>query len=135
MRNYFFYIALFLTVLITVGSLISTKNGIDVKVHYFDKIIHMSAYFLLALSWLLGSVKKTEKLKYAITVAFSVVFYGIIIEVLQSAITSGRQADIYDVVANLIGVFGALLVFREVFVKNIYEKNNIFAKVVLKLLN
>lgn len=122
MRNYFLYIALFLTILITVGSLIPPKNLVQVKVPSFDKIVHMGAYFLLALSWLIGSVKKQNKLIHAIAVAFLVVVYGIIIEALQLTITNARQGDMYDVIANSIGVLAALLFFTKVLKKNLINK-------------
>lgn len=122
MRNYFLYIALFLTILITVGSLIPPKNLVQVKVPSFDKIVHMGAYFLLALSWLIGSVKKQNKLIHAIAVAFLVVIYGIIIEALQLTITNARQGDMYDVIANSIGVLAALLFFTKVLKKNLINK-------------
>ncbi|SNR37088.1 VanZ like family protein [Lutibacter agarilyticus] len=116
-RNYFIYIGLFLTVLITVGSLIPPKKVVEVKVPSFDKVIHFGAYFLLALSWLLASAKKSKDVKYALTVAFLVVVYGIIIEGLQATLTTVRQADIYDILANFTGVLVALLVFSKVLQK------------------
>ena len=116
-RNYFIYIALFFTVLITVGSLIPPKNIVQVKVPSFDKVIHLCAYFVLALSWLLAYSKKSYNVKHHLTVAFLVVVYGIIIEVLQGTITSVRQADVYDMIANFMGVLFALLVFKKVLQK------------------
>lgn len=116
-RNYFKYIALFLTVLITVGSLASTKDTVEVKVLFFDKIVHIGAYFLLSLSWLLAFIEKSKHLKYALAIAFLVVVYGIIIEALQDAITLAREADMYDVLANFIGVLTAFLVFNKVLQK------------------
>lgn len=136
-RNYFIYIALFLTVLITFGSLSSVSSAGVIKIHFSDKIIHTSAYLLLTLAWLfsLKISKNVKSLWSFITIAFIVFVYGILIEVLQGAITNTRQADIYDILANFIGVLVALLVFVKVFQKKTNEINNILAKVVLKLLN
>lgn len=120
-RNYFIYIAVFLTVLITVGSLIPPKEVVEVKVPSFDKVIHFGAYFLLALSWLLSFIKKSKEATYAYIIVFLVGVYGIIIEGLQATITTVRQADIYDIIANFTGVLVALLIFSKVLQK-IYVK-------------
>ena len=74
---------------------------------------------MLALTWLLSFPESRNKknLKYAI--AFGCVFYGIIIEVLQTTLTTYRTASFLDVVANTVGVFLALLIF-----KSIYKKIN-----------
>ncbi len=120
-RNYFIYLGLFLTILITVGSLIPPKKVVEVNVPSFDKVIHFGSYFLLALSWLLASAKKYKEIKYTLTIAFSVGVYGIIIEGLQATLTTVRQADIYDIIANFTGVLVALLVFSKVSQK-IYVK-------------
>ncbi|MFD1293208.1 VanZ family protein [Lutibacter holmesii] len=134
-RNYFFYIALFFTVFITVGSLTSIPNAGVPKLTYFDKIVHTSAYFLLTTSWLIGVKISRTSLKNAFSIAFLVFVYGIIIEVLQGAITNQRQADIYDVLANFIGVSTAFIVFVYFLQKKLNEIKNILAKVILKLLN
>ena len=134
-RNYFIYIALFLTVLITVGSLISLRNVSVVHVSNSDKFVHVVAYFLLTVSWLLSAGNKIKYLWHVIAIVFLVFVYGIIIEVLQGAITNVRQADIYDVLANSTGILAALIIFLKVLQKKINEINNIIAKVVLKLLN
>ena len=113
----------------------SMPNVGVIKVSNSDKVIHVSAYFLLTLSWLLSAGSKIKSLKYAIAIAFLVFVYGIIIEVLQGAITNVRQADIYDVLANFTGISIGLIIFIKVLQKKINEINNILAKVVLKLLN
>lgn len=66
---------------------------------------------MLALSWLLAYSKKN---KDSLVIAFLVIMYGIIIEGLQSTLTNVRQADFYDIIANITGVLGALLVFSKV---------------------
>ena len=136
-RNYFTYIALFLTVLITVGSLIKVPSVGVIEINFSDKIIHIIAYFLLVLSWLLSVCVngKVKSLWGFIKIAFIVFVYGIVIETMQTVITSTRQADIYDVLANFTGILLALFVFVKILQKKTHEINNILAKVVLKLLN
>ena len=117
MRNFFIYIAIVLTIAVTLGSLVSFE---DVKVmpeQYSDKSIHTFAYGLLALSWLLTYKQKAKELKYGILISGVVFFYGIVIEVLQGVITNNRQSDLYDILANLIGIFISFVLFNIIFQK------------------
>lgn len=116
-RKIILYSAIFLTIAIAVGSLISIKNVVETKVHNFDKIIHFGAYFVLALSWLLSFKINEESKKTTLLIAFLVFVYGIIIEVLQGTLTDYRQVDIYDIIANFIGIVVAFLFFSLVFQK------------------
>lgn len=118
MRNYFFYLSLLLTTAITVGSLISLKNGLGVGVQISDKILHAFGYCVLTISWLLTFRPKTYLWKSIILVTLVVFIYGIIIEVLQGVFTYNRQADIYDVFANFSGITIATLLFAFVLKKN-----------------
>jgi len=117
-RNYFFYVSVFITTAITVGSLIPLKNGLGIGVQVSDKILHASGYFLLTISWLLTLRPKTYLWKSIILVTLTVFIYGIIIEILQGVFTYNRQADIYDVFANLSGITIAMLFFAFVLKKN-----------------
>jgi len=117
-RNYFFYIALFFTIAIAVGSLISLKSGLGIGMQVSDKILHATAYSLLTISWLLTYVLKSGSLKSIMLVASAVFIYGIIIEILQGALTNYRQADLYDVFANFSGIAVGTLFFVTVLKKN-----------------
>ncbi|NEW78720.1 MAG: hypothetical protein GZ086_04700 [Gelidibacter sp.] len=117
-RNYFFYVALLLTIAITVGSLISFKNGLGIGVLVSDKILHASGYFILTLSWLLAYGVKSSPMKSTILIASAVFIYGIIIEILQGLLTDYRQADLYDVFANLSGILVSIIFFVLVLKKN-----------------
>ena len=57
-------------------------------------------------------------MKSTILVASAVFIYGIIIEILQGALTDYRQADLYDVVANFSGIAVATIFFVLVLKKN-----------------
>ncbi|MBL4724333.1 MAG: VanZ family protein [Lutibacter sp.] len=81
------------------------------SVQFLDKLLHTSAYFVLTLSWLLAIIDKILLQKRTILVVFFVFIYGIIIEVLQGTLTTYRQADLYDMFANLAGVVIAWLFF------------------------
>jgi VanZ family protein len=110
-RNYFYFIALFLTIAIAVGSLISLKVGLGIGVQVSDKILHSGSYFLLTISWLLAYGLKFISLKSTMIIASAVFIYGIIIEILQGALTNYRQADLFDVFANFLGIAVATVFF------------------------
>jgi len=118
-RKLYFFIAISFTIAITIGSLISIKNVMELPpVNNLDKFLHTSAYFLLTLSWLFA-LKKSVKLKKKYTLVITVIFvYGIIIEVLQESLTINRQADFYDLFANLGGILIAYVFFNIIFQRN-----------------
>ncbi|MEO9571074.1 MAG: VanZ family protein [Polaribacter sp.] len=74
-----------------------------------DKVYHLFAYFTLTICWLFSFYKKTS-LKYKIVI--TCIIYGIIIEILQHTLTKYRTGDIYDVLANTIGIILGLIVFN-----------------------
>jgi len=107
-----------LTIAIGVGSLISLKSELEIGVQVSDKLLHATGYFLLTISWLLTYGLKSGPLKSTILVTTAVFIYGIIIEILQGALTDSRQADLYDVVANFAGIAVATIFFVLVLKKN-----------------
>jgi len=101
------------TLVLTFFSLASFSSIPEIGTGYDDKILHCLAYGLLFLLWYftLNSLKIAKPIFIAIIVSL---VYGIIIEVLQGEFTTDRQLDVFDALANLIGiVFAALfIVFR-----------------------
>lgn len=77
--------------------------------------MHVSAYFGLAFIWFFYIFfKKPDEYRYQkafFIVSIIIVLFGILIEVLQGALTSYRQPDWADILANTIGVVVALGVF------------------------
>jgi len=104
-------IAVIITIFITIVSLISIKGIHIIKVSNSDKLGHFIAYFFLSFSWLYALRNFPRKKFKEHLIVFLLISYGIIIEVLQGALTSYRQADIYDIFANSAGVIFALLLF------------------------
>lgn len=90
--------------------------GIGVQVS--DKILHAVGYFMLTISWLLAYGVKSLPFKSTMLIASAVFIYGIIIEILQGAITDYRQADLYDVYANFAGIVVGIVFFILVLKKN-----------------
>lgn len=109
----FIYFAIIITTAIICLSLLKLPNTNN-SYSNIDKIYHLVAYFFLAISWLI-SFYKQEKSK--LFVVFACIFFGIIIEYIQSNFTSYRTGDMLDIIANTIGVLLALLSFNLIFKK------------------
>ncbi len=72
-----------------------------------DKFMHGSAYFGLGVLWMIFGVfsfEKTGIFKKIVIISIISVVFGIFVEVLQHTLTSYRRWDLYDIIANSIGV-------------------------------
>jgi len=89
------------------------------NIPYADKIVHFTFYFVAAIlgSLFLIETKKEKAIltKYLTILAFSLIFFGIIIEVIQGTITINRSGDVYDALANCIGVVLAIIGILAIF--------------------
>ncbi len=108
---------------ITFLSLFSFKDDSlpKVRIPHLDKAVHFTFYFIGAI---LGSLFTRESTKgnvglkkTIIIVFFTMVVYGIIIEVIQLVFTPNRHGDILDVLANSLGAFSGILVIKYLFSK------------------
>lgn len=102
-------LAIVYTITLTVVSLIKLNDLPDLGVDYGDKIFHFLAYGLLMLLWFLAS-EHAKKSIHIFYIAFLAIFYGIIIEVLQSELTNFRHYNVYDIVSNTLGVITMTLI-------------------------
>jgi VanZ family protein len=118
-RKYYFLISISLTLFIGWGSLVSTGSAMPSKIHISDKIIHAVSYFLLTLVWFRCFKEESKKIKISFLIVLLVFIYGIIIEILQGIATKNRQPEIYDAIANLIGIVIAIAVFKKGFQKKL----------------
>lgn len=72
-----------------------------------DKVLHAGAYFGMALVWLVFYVLNYQPntfLRKIVVVCLLVVAFGILIEVLQNELTTYRELDVFDMLANTSGV-------------------------------
>lgn len=117
LENNSFYIAIILTFLIAYLSFISLNNLIPkVEFGYFDKIAHIISYTSLSFSWFIALCLKKESNLKSIIIVLSILIYGIIIELIQGKIATNREADIFDVFSNLIGIiigFGMFVIWTQ----------------------
>ena len=99
---------------ITLGTvcLIKINKLPEIGVCFADKIFHFLTYTVLTFLWF-GSFFYTFKFEKNKALVYACVFsilFGIIIEVLQGVLTTFRTPDIYDVIANLVGVFLTVII-------------------------
>mgnify|MGYP000954717151 CR=1 FL=1 len=108
------FIAISLTIFVALISLVSLKEIPSIGGSNSDKVGHVIAYFVLCLSWLNANDNFFSKRYQNYKIIFILIVYGIIIEGLQHVLTTYRQADLYDVFANSLGVLLALILFKSI---------------------
>ncbi len=86
----------------------------DIGILGWDKLMHFVAYFIygicMQLAVIASLVKKSEKYQIFIVVLLSSLF-AFSDEIHQSFVP-GRDADIYDVLADLLGILTSMLLFK-----------------------
>tara|TARA_B100000795_G_scaffold191487_1_gene145991 strand:- start:1694 stop:2092 length:399 start_codon:yes stop_codon:yes gene_type:complete len=102
------------TLFITIAFLIPITNQVPKLAFPFaDKSIHLILNAGLFVVWSWYVISKTVKILKTRTLVVLFVctfFYGILIEVIQGRYLATRGADIFDVVANMFGLFLGLFV-------------------------
>ncbi|WP_221259753.1 VanZ family protein [Flavobacterium okayamense] len=94
----------------TILSLVSLKGLPSITTLKFkDKIIHFMFYFVFVFLWSIALKGKNIKI---LKIVLFAILYGIVIEILQSAITLNRQADVFDALANSFGACTAVLFLK-----------------------
>ena len=103
-------LTIFWAILIAVLSLVSFKSIAKDIVSGNDKFYHFVFYAIFAV--LLKLSIRNKKMNFFI-ICF-VVIYGIIIEILQGVLTTTRESDLFDVLANTLGAIVGLIGFQYV---------------------
>jgi glycopeptide antibiotics resistance protein len=107
--------ALILTLLyiivLTVLSFISLGSSSVMSIDYGDKVFHFGAHAVLA-SLLYFTFYKWNYRQALVFAAFGSLIFGIIIEVLQGTLTINRQFDVFDIIANCLGMLIAVVIIR-----------------------
>lgn len=107
----YLWVAILWAIIVLILSSISGKNFDKlpkIKIPHLDKMVHFTMYFVLAIL-LFKSIKQISeqnlfnKYPYIFTLIICVL-YGGIIEIMQEYIFTGRSMDLYDFIANSIGV-------------------------------
>jgi VanZ family protein len=108
-------IAVAVTVAIAVLSLSAVpKLNLELGIKSGDKYLHFIAYFVLSSLWYFALKDKISEKVFKIFVPLGLILYGIILEGLQSGLTTYRTGDMYDALANTAGVIAALILFNRI---------------------
>lgn len=99
-------LALILTTVITYLSIITLKIP-KLTFGYFDKVSHITAYTALSFCWFLSYKNKENKF---FIIALLILVYGIVIEVIQEKLTLNREGDVFDILANTIGIVSGYII-------------------------
>ena len=81
------------------------------NIPYFDKFVHFGMYFGLMSVIILENRKTIKSTGYLFLSGLIPLFYGIIIEFLQSALTITRSGSFYDALADAAGIFVSILLW------------------------
>jgi VanZ family protein len=98
------------TIAILYLSLINLADTPVKELGMSDKMMHVGAYFGLAMLWLVFVIFNDENRRLIgkiILVLVASIIFGIFVEVLQDRLTTYRQLDLHDIIANSIGVISA----------------------------
>ncbi len=107
-------IAIVYSIVLAIASLIKIDFGslISLAPSFTDKIYHFIAYSLF--TWLWFNVffykQNQSKNKAFFIVALLAFTFGMVIEVLQSEITSTRVFELNDILANVLGVIFTIII-------------------------
>ncbi len=115
------FLGIVYTLVLTLLLLFPSTDVPDLGVPFLDKIGHVGLFSFLVLIWVTYSWVASEGVHTRLFRVVSLAFlYGIVIEVLQELFFQPRTADIWDVVANSVGiVLGWLIfyVFRKIIIR------------------
>nr|WP_252730077.1 VanZ family protein [Zobellia uliginosa] len=97
----------------------SDTDVADIDIPNLDKVVHFSFYFgaaFLAVLFFREVTNGAMPLRKAFLLAlFGAIGYGIVIEVLQYALTANRHGDIFDALANSVGAIMGSLLIKSIF--------------------
>ncbi len=96
-----FWVGFFVTLVVT----LMPHHSIPKSVIFWDKLQHFLAFFMLMLTGSMAYSKHSKRIFLAL------VLYGASIEIMQEYFTKTRNGDVYDIVADTVGIFLGWLVF------------------------
>ena len=106
----------FITVILTLpGSSFPKETWLN-KI-YFDKIFHVSIFFILVLLffWPFSrtTISESKKKKIFFTIILSAITYGIIIEFIQKYWIPGRSFELLDILADATGSVLVVVFYKQ----------------------
>lgn len=76
-----------------------------------DKLIHIAMYFILSLlyTWTFQSRKLSPWKLYGF-----MVFWGLLMEILQVSMKAGRHFSVFDLLANITGIILGIILYKAI---------------------
>lgn len=78
---------------------------------FADKIVHFSMYFVLMSVIIFENRKTFKSTGHLFLIALIPLFYGVLMEILQSTLTATRTGSFYDAIFNSAGILVSLLLW------------------------
>ena len=100
-------------VVICFFSVFPTGNLEMISIGYADKVAHFLLYFILG-ALMIKAYGRIEGLTFRKSLSFTLILggvYGILLELVQIPVP-GRNAEVYDVAANIIGIVSGIILGR-----------------------
>jgi VanZ family protein len=89
-----------------------TFNKVPIfNIRFLDKIVHFCMYFGFMSVIIFENRKTIRNNKHLILIANIPLFYGILMEILQTALTNSRSGSIYDAISDLAGILVSVLIW------------------------
>ena len=112
-----FLIAITYTIFVYVISLVKVQVPVKISIRNLDKVVHFGIYFIFTLIWFgffSGLDLKKNILKEVLKASLLAFFVGISIELLQEFLRKSRFGDVYDVLANSLGILMAVVFLYQI---------------------
>lgn len=110
-RNKFSIIIAFAILILSLTSSEELQKISNIHFKGMDKVIHFVMYFVFMSVILFENRKRVGRTGNLFLIALVPFFFGALMELLQSLLTSSRSGSIYDLIFNFAGILFAILVF------------------------
>ena len=107
-----FWLAITAQITATAAMLWPAPDLPEIDVPMADKWAHFLVFAVLFFLWAQALSVKNQISRLSLKIVFALLFYGIIIEVIQDNWYFSRTGDLMDVLANTIGILLGLIVFQ-----------------------
>ncbi|MDO1502428.1 VanZ family protein [Winogradskyella maritima] len=83
----------------------------DINIPHFDKFAHVIMYLGFTFTWSMALAKLKLNAFFVIALVWAVAF-STILEIFQEQLNPNRHFDVYDIIANIIGVILGIIVAK-----------------------
>jgi VanZ family protein len=89
-----------------------TFNKVPIfNIRFLDKIVHFCMYFGFMSVIIFENRKTIRNNSQLILIAIIPLIYGILMEILQTALTNSRSGSVFDAIADLAGILVSVLIW------------------------